>query len=72
MAIFGGVLALMGDDPGANKGQWPLISAAVGYFAINPIDKNGGLISSGAGRVFRENTNGGIVTGDASGVQCRQ
>ncbi|MBX3401226.1 MAG: hypothetical protein KF873_21035 [Gemmataceae bacterium] len=39
-----------------DKGQWPLISAAVGYFAINPIDKNGGLISSGAGRVFRSTT----------------
>ncbi len=45
-----------GDDPGMDKGQWPLISSAVGYFAINPIDKNGGLISSGAGRVFRSTT----------------
>lgn len=45
-----------GDDPGNNKGQWPLISSAVGYFAVNPIDKNGALISSGAGRVFRSTT----------------
>jgi large repetitive protein len=45
-----------GDDPGNDKGQWPLINASVGFFAINPIDKNGGLISSLAGRVFRSTT----------------
>jgi subtilisin-like proprotein convertase family protein len=45
-----------GDDPGMDKGQWPLIDSRVGYFAINPIDKNGGLISSAQGRVFRSTT----------------
>ncbi|MBL8865622.1 MAG: proprotein convertase P-domain-containing protein, partial [Planctomycetia bacterium] len=44
------------DDPGMDKGQWPLIDARVGYFTINPIDKNGGLISSGEGRVYRSTT----------------
>ncbi len=47
-----------GDDPAANKGQWPLI-ADIGYFAVNPIDPNGILISSAAGRIFRT-TNRGV------------
>ncbi len=44
------------DDPGQDKGQWPLIDSNIGYFKINPIDKNGGLISSAEGRVYRSTT----------------
>ena len=41
-----------GDNPGADIGQWPLISADVGYPAINPINGDALVMSSEAGRVF--------------------
>jgi subtilisin-like proprotein convertase family protein len=44
------------DDPGADKGQWPLITQLVGYPAINPIDKNGAILSSAEGRLYRSVT----------------
>ena len=47
------------DDPAADKGQWPLINAQVGYFGVNPIDPNGIVISSLEGRIYRT-TNQGV------------
>jgi subtilisin-like proprotein convertase family protein len=48
-----------GDNPGTNAGQWPLINAQVGKFAVNPIDAQGLLIGSLTGRFFRT-TNQGV------------
>jgi subtilisin-like proprotein convertase family protein len=47
-----------GDNPATNAGQWPLINAAVGKFAVNPIDPQGLVIGSNAGRVFRSTNTG--------------
>ncbi|MGL6075385.1 MAG: proprotein convertase P-domain-containing protein [Fimbriiglobus sp.] len=46
-----------GDDPGADKGQWPQI-ADVGYFKVNPVDPNGIVVSSQVGRIFRTTNQG--------------
>jgi subtilisin-like proprotein convertase family protein len=46
-------LVQSGDSPGAGAGQWPFNRADVGYFAVNPIDPNGMVISSVQGRIFR-------------------
>ena len=47
-----------GDNPSANQGQWPLIDARVGKFALNPYDASGLLIGSNAGRFFRSTNQG--------------
>jgi subtilisin-like proprotein convertase family protein len=56
-------LPQLGDDPATNAGQWPGFDQGGhfrGYFALNPVDPNGLVISSAAGRVFRS-TDGGLT-----------
>ncbi|MFL5242005.1 MAG: proprotein convertase P-domain-containing protein [Gemmataceae bacterium] len=49
-------LLLAGDDPLNNKGEWPFTGGF--NFAVNPVDGSEIVISSGAGRIFRTNTQG--------------
>ncbi|MFO0847757.1 MAG: proprotein convertase P-domain-containing protein [Gemmataceae bacterium] len=42
-----------GDDPANGVGQWSNNDTQFGYFAVNPIDRNGVVISSSTGQVFR-------------------
>ncbi len=48
-----GLIQTSGDDP-----QWPLENEDVGFFAVNPIDPQGILIGSAAGRLFRTENQG--------------
>ncbi|MCZ2343320.1 MAG: proprotein convertase P-domain-containing protein [Bacteroidales bacterium] len=60
-----GLLIAPGDNPEAGSGQWtnlaplsPANNSGVGRFAVNPIDPNGLLLPSAAGRLYRSTTQG--------------